>query len=210
MTSYKMPCIITRGNNVYGPHQYPEKLIPKFTLLASRGAPLPVHGDGGATRSYLFVEDVAEAFETVLLKGKIGETYNIGTQKERTVLDVATVRKRYSFFLHLIWFRTKKTVFSPPSSRKKKTQPEKNKPLKLEPPEQNRTSPPSSTSPPTGSSTSATAPSTTSATSSATRSWPGWDGPSAPSGRTGCAAPSTGTSSTASGPTGSTGTWRTR
>jgi hypothetical protein len=210
MTSYKMPCIITRGNNVYGPHQFPEKLIPKFTLLASRGAPLPVHGDGGATRSYLFVEDVAEAFETVLLKGKIGETYNIGTQKERTVLDVATVRKRYSFFLHLIWFRTKKTVFSPPSSRKKKTQPEKNKPLKLEPPEQNRTSPPSSTSPPTGSSTSATAPSTTSATSSATRSWPGWDGPSAPSGRTGCAAPSTGTSSTASGPTGSTGTWRTR
>ena len=120
MTSYKMPCIITRGNNVYGPHQFPEKLIPKFTLLASRGAPLPVHGDGGATRSYLFVEDVAEAFETVLLKGKIGETYNIGTQKERTVLDVATVRKRYSFFLHLIWFRTKKTVFSPPSSRKKK------------------------------------------------------------------------------------------
>jgi hypothetical protein len=210
MTSYKMPCIITRGNNVYGPHQFPEKLIPKFTLLASRGAPLPVHGDGGATRSYLFVEDVAEAFETVLLKGKIGETYNIGTQKERTVLDVATVRKRYSFFLHLIWFRTKKTVFSPPSSRKKKTQPERNKPLKLEPPEQNRTSPPSSTSPPTGSSTSATAPSTTSATSSATRSWPGWDGPSAPSGRTGCAAPSTGTSSTASGPTGSTGTWRTR
>ena len=210
MTSYKMPCIITRGNNVYGPHQFPEKLIPKFTLLASRGAPLPVHGDGGATRSYLFVEDVAEAFETVLLKGKIGETYNIGTQKERTVLDVATVRKRYSFFLHLIWFRTKKTVFSPPSSRKKKTQPERNKPLKLEPPEQNRTSPPSSTSPPTGSSTSAIAPSTTSATSSATRSWPGWDGPSAPSGRTGCAAPSTGTSSTASGPTGSTGTWRTR
>ena len=125
MTSYKMPCIITRGNNVYGPHQFPEKLIPKFTLLASRGAPLPVHGDGGATRSYLFVEDVAEAFETVLLKGKIGETYNIGTQKERTVLDVATVRERYSFFLLLIWFRTKKTVFSPPSSRKKKLNPKK-------------------------------------------------------------------------------------
>jgi len=68
---------------------FPEKMIPKFTLLASRGAPLPVHGDGAATRSYLFVEDVAEAFETILAKGKIGETYNIGTQKERTVLDVA-------------------------------------------------------------------------------------------------------------------------
>lgn len=50
-TSYGLPVITTRGNNVYGPHQFPEKLVPKFTLLASRGAPLPVHGDGGATRS---------------------------------------------------------------------------------------------------------------------------------------------------------------
>ena len=46
MTSYKLPCIITRGNNVYGPHQFPEKLVPKFTLLARRGEPLPVHGGG--------------------------------------------------------------------------------------------------------------------------------------------------------------------
>ena len=44
--SYKLPVIITRGNNVYGPHQFPEKMIPKFTLLASRGEPLPIHGDG--------------------------------------------------------------------------------------------------------------------------------------------------------------------
>lgn len=46
MTSYKLPCIITRGNNVYGPHQFPEKLVPKFTLLAKRGEQLPVHGGG--------------------------------------------------------------------------------------------------------------------------------------------------------------------
>jgi hypothetical protein len=46
LTSYKLPIIITRGNNVYGPHQFPEKMIPKFTLLASRGRPLPIHGDG--------------------------------------------------------------------------------------------------------------------------------------------------------------------
>ena len=46
MTSYKLPCIITRGNNVYGPHQFPEKLVPKFTLLARRGEALPVHGAG--------------------------------------------------------------------------------------------------------------------------------------------------------------------
>jgi UDP-glucose 4,6-dehydratase len=88
-TSYKLPVIITRGNNVYGPNQFPEKLIPKFTLLASRGKDLPVHGDGGATRSYLYVEDVAEAFDVVLHKGTTGEIYNIGTQKERTVMDVA-------------------------------------------------------------------------------------------------------------------------
>lgn len=88
-TSYKMPIIVTRGNNVYGPHQFPEKAIPKFTLLASRGDDLPIHGDGGSTRSYLYVEDVAEAFDVVLHRGCIGEVYNIGTQKERTVLDVA-------------------------------------------------------------------------------------------------------------------------
>ena len=52
-TSYRLPCIITRGNNVYGPHQYPEKLIPKFTLLASRGAKLPIHGNGSSLRSFL-------------------------------------------------------------------------------------------------------------------------------------------------------------
>ena len=89
ITSYKMPIIITRGNNVYGPHQFPEKLIPKFTLLASRGEDLPIHGDGMSLHSYLYVEDVAAAFDTVLHKGHNGETYNIGTQKERTVLEVA-------------------------------------------------------------------------------------------------------------------------
>ena len=53
MTSYKLPCIITRGNNVYGPHQFPEKLVPKFTLLAKRGEQLPVHGGGQVRQSCL-------------------------------------------------------------------------------------------------------------------------------------------------------------
>ncbi|KAA6427761.1 MAG: GDP-L-fucose synthase 2, partial [Trebouxia sp. A1-2] len=88
-TSYKLPIIITRGNNVYGPRQYPEKLIPKFILRAHRGLDLPVHGDGQSTRSYLYVEDVANAYITVLHKGNVGETYNIGTQQERTVSSVA-------------------------------------------------------------------------------------------------------------------------
>jgi dTDP-D-glucose 4,6-dehydratase len=71
LTSYKMPVIVTRGNNVYGPRQFPEKLIPKFTLLAKRGEQLPVHGDGEAVRSYLHVSDVATAFDTILHKGQV-------------------------------------------------------------------------------------------------------------------------------------------
>lgn len=87
--SYGLPVITTRGNNVYGPNQFPEKLIPKFILLAMEGQPLPIHGDGSNVRSYLFCEDVAEAFEVILHKGEVGHVYNIGTDKERKVLDVA-------------------------------------------------------------------------------------------------------------------------
>jgi UDP-glucose 4,6-dehydratase len=97
ITSYNLPVIITRGNNVYGPHQFPEKLIPKFILRANRGMDLPVHGDGMSTRSYMFVEDVADAYICVLHRGDVGETYNIGTQKERTVLSVASdIAKRFN------------------------------------------------------------------------------------------------------------------
>ena len=87
--SYGLPIITTRGNNVYGPNQFPEKLIPKFILLAMQGKPLSIHGDGTNVRSYLYCEDVAEAFECVLHKGSVGHVYNIGTKKERRVLDVA-------------------------------------------------------------------------------------------------------------------------
>ncbi|CAN6358042.1 unnamed protein product [Urochloa humidicola] len=87
--SYGLPVITTRGNNVYGPNQFPEKLIPKFILLAMRGEPLPIHGDGTNVRSYLYCEDVAEAFEVILHHGEVGHVYNIGTKRERTVIDVA-------------------------------------------------------------------------------------------------------------------------
>ncbi|CAL9241142.1 NAD(P)-binding domain [Arabidopsis thaliana x Arabidopsis arenosa] len=87
--SYGLPVITTRGNNVYGPNQFPEKLIPKFILLAMRGQVLPIHGDGSNVRSYLYCEDVAEAFEVILHKGEVGHVYNIGTKKERRVNDVA-------------------------------------------------------------------------------------------------------------------------
>jgi UDP-glucose 4,6-dehydratase len=87
--SYKLPVIITRGNNVYGPGQFPEKLIPKFCMRAMRGEKLPVHGEGKAVRSYLYIDDVVEAFDIILHMGKTGETYNIGTKKERSVMEVA-------------------------------------------------------------------------------------------------------------------------
>ncbi|ONI34006.1 hypothetical protein PRUPE_1G458500 [Prunus persica] len=87
--SYGLPTITTRSNNVYGPHQYPEKLIPKFSLLAMKGEKLPIHGNGSNVRSYLYCDDVAEAFDVILHKGVIGHVYNIGTKKERSVINVA-------------------------------------------------------------------------------------------------------------------------
>ena len=87
--SYNLPYIITRGNNVYGPHQYPEKAIPKFIMLAQSGGTIPIHGHGMATRSYMHVYDAASAFDTILHKGAIKGVYNIGAHEERTVLSVA-------------------------------------------------------------------------------------------------------------------------
>jgi UDP-glucose 4,6-dehydratase len=87
--SYGLPYVITRGNNVYGPHQYPEKAIPKFIMLARNGARIPIHGDGQATRSYMHVADAASAFDTILHKGELKGVYNIGAHEERTVLSVA-------------------------------------------------------------------------------------------------------------------------
>jgi UDP-glucose 4,6-dehydratase len=87
--SFKLPCIITRGNNVYGPHQFPEKLIPKFTNQILRGLPVTIHGDGSNTRNFLYVEDVARAFDTILHKGQIGMIYNIGGTNELPNIQVA-------------------------------------------------------------------------------------------------------------------------
>lgn len=87
--SFGMPIIITRGNNVYGPHQYPEKLIPKFINQLMRGRNVTLHGTGENKRNFLFVEDVARAFEMVLFKAKVGLIYNIGGSNERANIDVA-------------------------------------------------------------------------------------------------------------------------
>jgi UDP-glucose 4,6-dehydratase len=87
--SFKVPCLITRGNNVYGPHQFPEKLIPKFTNQLMRDMKLTLHGDGSNTRNFLYVKDVATAFETILHKGTPGHVYNIGGKNEISNLEVA-------------------------------------------------------------------------------------------------------------------------
>jgi len=87
--SFGMPVVITRGNNVYGPHQFPEKIIPKFINQLMRGLPLTLHGTGSNTRNYLFVEDVARAFDVILHKSKPGDIFNIGGNNEKSNEEVA-------------------------------------------------------------------------------------------------------------------------
>lgn len=76
--TYGLPVITTNCSNNYGPYQYPEKLIPLMISNALNNKPLPVYGDGGQIRDWLYVEDHCEAIWQVLQKGKAGETYNIG------------------------------------------------------------------------------------------------------------------------------------
>ncbi|KAJ0409621.1 hypothetical protein P43SY_008493 [Pythium insidiosum] len=87
--SFRLPTIITRSNNVYGPHQYPEKLIPKFINQLLRDRPVTIHGDGSHSRNYLFISDVVDAFDVILHRGTIGEVYNIGGTNEVTNERVA-------------------------------------------------------------------------------------------------------------------------
>ncbi|KAK0405946.1 hypothetical protein QR680_018275 [Steinernema hermaphroditum] len=86
--SYKLPYVMVRMNNVYGPRQATSKLIPKFTHLALEGKPYPLMGDGQHTRSWMFVDDCAEAILRVTEGGVLGETYNIGTDFEKSNLSL--------------------------------------------------------------------------------------------------------------------------
>ncbi|KAL2752733.1 hypothetical protein ACRALDRAFT_1065792 [Sodiomyces alcalophilus JCM 7366] len=89
--SFKLPVIIVRSNNVYGPHQFPEKIIPKFTCLLNRRQPLVLHGDGSHTRRYLFAGDAADAFDTILHKGQLGQIYNVGSYDEISNLELCSL-----------------------------------------------------------------------------------------------------------------------
>ena len=88
--SFKMPIIITRGNNVYGPNQYPEKVIPRFIHQLQTGSKVTIQ-NGNCMRAFLHVYDTATAFIAILEKGKIGEIYNIGCDEgmEYSILEVA-------------------------------------------------------------------------------------------------------------------------
>jgi dTDP-glucose 4,6-dehydratase len=86
--TFGMDAIVCRASNNYGPYQYPEKLIPLCVLNALHGDPLPVYGDGMQVRNWLYVEDHCSGLDTVLRKGKAGETYNIGGPDELPNIDV--------------------------------------------------------------------------------------------------------------------------
>ncbi len=89
--TYKLPVLITRCSNNYGPYQYPEKLIPFFISKLLKDEKVPVYGDGLNVRDWLYVYDHCSAIDTVLHKGKIGEVYNIGGHNEKTNLEITKI-----------------------------------------------------------------------------------------------------------------------
>ena len=86
--TYGLPVLTTNCSNNYGPYQFPEKLIPLVIAKALAGEPLPVYGDGLNVRDWLYVGDHCDAIRTVLERGRVGETYNVGGDAERTNITV--------------------------------------------------------------------------------------------------------------------------
>src|SRR4029453_12783401 len=88
--TFGLPVSITNWANNYGPYQFPEKVIPLFTTRALDGHPLPVYESSANRREWLHVDDHCAAIERVLLDGRNGETYNVGSGVEVSVADLAT------------------------------------------------------------------------------------------------------------------------
>ncbi len=86
--TYGLPVVLTNCSNNYGPYHFPEKLIPVVILNALHGQPIPVYGKGENVRDWLYVEDHADALLTVLTKGKVGRSYNIGGENEARNIDL--------------------------------------------------------------------------------------------------------------------------
>ncbi len=88
--TYGFPVLTTNCSNNYGPYQFPEKLIPVIIFNAINGKSIPVYGDGSNVRDWLYVEDHCKAIHEVIRKGRLGETYNVGGNNEKTNLHVVT------------------------------------------------------------------------------------------------------------------------
>lgn len=86
--TYGLPVVMTNCSNNYGPYHFPEKLVPVVILNALAGKPLPIYGDGSNVRDWLYVEDHADALLTVVQKGQVGRSYNIGGENELTNLEL--------------------------------------------------------------------------------------------------------------------------
>jgi len=86
--TYGLPVLLTNCSNNYGPYHFPEKLIPVIILNALADKPLPIYGDGSNVRDWLYVEDHADALLTVLNRGQVGRSYNIGGENERSNLEL--------------------------------------------------------------------------------------------------------------------------
>jgi len=98
--TYGLPTLTTNCSNNYGPYQFPEKLIPLIIHNALSGKPLPIYGDGSNIRDWLYVTDHCLGIMTVLEKGRVGETYNIGGNNEKTNLEVVKTICRILDELH--------------------------------------------------------------------------------------------------------------
>jgi dTDP-glucose 4,6-dehydratase len=85
---HQFPVMIARLSSCYGPYQYPEKLIPLVIANALEFKPLPVYGDGQHVRDWLYVDDACKAIYQLLLKGRVGQVYNVGARMEKTNLEV--------------------------------------------------------------------------------------------------------------------------
>ncbi len=86
--TYRLPVVIVRPSNNYGPYQYPEKFIPKIIIRALHDEPIPVYGDGSQVRDWIYVDDFSEALDTIIRRGSVGEAYNVGAGNEKKNIDV--------------------------------------------------------------------------------------------------------------------------
>ena len=109
--TYKIPAIITNCCNNYGPNQFPEKLIPKLIFNIINNKPLPIYGRGRNSREWMHVQDHCEALLLIFLKGKIGESYNIGSGMNLKNIDIAKRLLKIAKYKSLKNFKNTKIKF---------------------------------------------------------------------------------------------------